>query len=185
MSRQSANLSKSLRGLLTTLPSASLPAQGKTPTRTQEESKQLTITGNSNALKMRAWGKCHPQDCDWGEVNAYAYAPGVSSNIDQNAQAVSALFSTGFSQTLVIVRPTSRSPIRADIYTRFTDNVKNLDGRWTIVDGNHLMFNFGPNGSAAGVENHQTLPDKQFMLRRSPRPELPVPEEVIRIRNTT
>jgi len=153
----------------------------------------LVISGNGNALRMHAWGKCHPQDCDWGEVDAYAYAPNVSSPIDPTAQAVSAVYTTGFSQTLVIVTPAGKNTLRVQVYTRFTDNsnrsnytatyafkrqihlapmrpvpgpmpmpipgpglqedcisfnpatttVRNLDGRWTIVDGNHLMFNFG------------------------------------------
>ncbi|MCF8217088.1 MAG: hypothetical protein K9I59_09675 [Chlorobium sp.] len=152
---------------------------------------KLTISGNANSLKMRAWGKCHPQDCDWGEVSAIAYASSASSNLEQNANAVSAIFTTSFSQTLVIVRPNGSNRLRADIYTRFTDGsgrsnymashtfnrqlivgpigpigpiaplpaiqedcisfnpatatVRNIDGRWTIVDGNHLMFNFGSN----------------------------------------
>ncbi|NTV92689.1 MAG: hypothetical protein HGA72_05300 [Chlorobiaceae bacterium] len=165
---------------------------------------KLTIAGNGNALKMRAWGKCQPQDCDWGEVNAYPFAPDVSSGIEQNAQAVTATFNTGFSQTQVIARPLSRSTLRVDTYTRFTDNsgrsnytssytfnrqlvlgpirpigpiepirptplpqplpafeedciafnsasttLRNIDGRWTIADGGHLLFNFGPNRSEA------------------------------------
>jgi hypothetical protein len=159
----------------------------------------LIITGNGNDLRMHAWGKCHPQDCDWGEVDAYAYAPNVSAPIDPTAQVVSAVFNTGFSQTLLIITPAGNNIIRAQMYTRFTDNshrsnytatytfrkqlhlmpmrpvpgsdvtpmpmpmpmpgpalqedcvpfnpatttVRNLDGRWTIVDGNHLLFNFG------------------------------------------
>ncbi|HHE07779.1 MAG TPA: hypothetical protein ENL01_02555 [Chlorobaculum parvum] len=151
----------------------------------------LDITGNANALKMHAWGKCHPNDCDWGEVKAYAYAPSVSSPMEQNARAVSAVYNTGFSQTLVIVKALGNNKIRAEVFTRFTDNsnrsnytaiytfrrqlqvapltpmpipfkpmipvvkedcisfnpatttLRNIDGRWTIVDGNHLMFNFG------------------------------------------
>ncbi|NTW52550.1 MAG: hypothetical protein HGB22_08180 [Chlorobiaceae bacterium] len=153
----------------------------------------LVISGNGNALQLHAWGKCHPQDCDWGEVPAYAYAPGVSAPIEPAARAVSALFTTGFSQTLVIVQPEGNNAIRATTYTRFTDGsrrsnytssytfnrqlrfvpirpqpgsmpipplapalredclsfnpstatVKNINGRWTIVDGNHLLFNFG------------------------------------------
>jgi hypothetical protein len=151
----------------------------------------LVIDGNANNLKMRAWGKCHPQDCDWGEVNAYAYAPNVSAPIDPTAQAVSAVFTTGFSQTLVIVKPAGPNMIRAEMYTRFTDNsnrsnytaaytfkrqlrlmpmrplpgpmpmpgpmlredclsfnpasttVRNINGNWTIADGNHLLFSFG------------------------------------------
>lgn len=149
----------------------------------------LLITGTGDALKMRAWGKCHPQDCDWGEVDAHAYAPDVSSPMEPNARAVSALFTTGFSQTQIIVVPAGNNTIRAEVYTRFTDGsnrsnytathtfrrqlelapikpvpglslvptveedclsfnpatvtVKNVGGRWTIVDGNHLMFSFG------------------------------------------
>ncbi|TLU83450.1 MAG: hypothetical protein FDX30_10490 [Chlorobium sp.] len=171
----------------------------------------LAITGNGNSLRMHAWGKCHPQDCDWGEVDANAYAPNVSSPLEPSANAISAVFATGFSQTLVIVRPAGNNTVRAEVFTRFTDgsgrsnytevytfnrqmhlmplhpvqpiqpvqpvqpvqpiqpvrpirpiqpllpqvqedclsfnpataSVRNIDGRWTIVDGNHLMFNFG------------------------------------------
>jgi hypothetical protein len=165
----------------------------------------LIIDGNPNNLRMHAWGKCHPQDCDWGEVDAYAYAPNVSAPIAPTAQAVSAMYATGFSQTLVIVTPAGNNMIRAEVYTRFTDRsnrsdyrvtytfkrqlrampirpvpppaaampmrpmpgpmpvpmpppalredclpfnpatttVKNLNGRWSIIDGNHLLFNFG------------------------------------------
>ncbi|MCE1274248.1 MAG: hypothetical protein LWW75_06980 [Chlorobiales bacterium] len=152
----------------------------------------IVIDGNANALKMHAWGKCHPKDCDWGQVDAYAYAPNVSSPTEPNAQAVTATYTTGFSQTQVVAAPAGNNTIRANVYTRFTDGsnrsnytasytfkrmlvpvplspmaplpmtpqapavqedcvafnpatttVRNIDGRWTIVDGNHLMFNFG------------------------------------------
>ena len=153
----------------------------------------LVIDGNANNLRMHAWGKCHPQDCDWGEVDAHAYAPNVSAPIAPTAQAVSAVFTTGFKQTLVIVKPVGNNMIRAELFTRFTDHanhsdymevytfkrqlrlmpmrplpgpmpmpmpgpmlredcvsfnpatttVRNIDGRWTIVDGNNLLFNFG------------------------------------------
>lgn len=151
----------------------------------------LVITGNANDLRMHAWGKCHPQDCDWGEVNAYPYAPNVSSPIEPRAQAVSAVYTTGFSQTLVVVKPAGNNMIRAEVFTRFTDNsnrsnytdvytfrrqfrpmpmrpmpgpipmptpavqedcvsfnpatttVRNIDGRWKIVDGSHWLFDFG------------------------------------------
>ena len=148
-----------------------------------------TLVINGNALKIHAWGKCHPQDCDWGEVDAFAYAPNISSPIEPSAQAVSAVFNSGFSQTLVLIQPDRNGTIRASVYTRFTDgsnrsnytstytfnrqfrplpgrpmpiplpgpgvredcvsfnptttSLKNIDGRWTIVDGNHLLFNFG------------------------------------------
>lgn len=148
----------------------------------------LFITGNANALKVRAWGKCQPKDCDWGTVSAYAYAPNVSLPVELNAQALSAIYTTGFSQTLLIVTATGNDIIQAKVFTRFTDNsnrnnytatytlkrepeqapkpgtgpvttpalkedclnfnpattnVRNIDGRWKVVDGNHWLFDFG------------------------------------------
>jgi hypothetical protein len=29
---------------------------------------RLEITGKGNKLKIQAWGKCQPTDCDWGAV---------------------------------------------------------------------------------------------------------------------
>ncbi|NTV99026.1 MAG: hypothetical protein HGA70_07675 [Chlorobiaceae bacterium] len=163
----------------------------------------LVISGSGNALRLHAWGKCHPQDCDWGEVEAYAYGPNVSTPLDPSAQAVSAVYTTGFSQTLIIVRPSGGNTIRAEVYTRFTDGsnrsnynavytfkrqfqllpfrplpgiltpltpisppgpavaedcvgfnpvtatLQNIGGRWTIVDGSHMMFSFGDNYAEA------------------------------------
>ncbi|RXK88548.1 hypothetical protein EST62_02600 [Chlorobaculum sp. 24CR] len=147
----------------------------------------LVIDGNARNLTMHAWGKCHPNDCDWGEVAAYPYAPDVSAPLEMTAKAASAMFTTSFSQTLVIVRPAGNNTLRAEVFTRFTGysnrnnytavytfkrqlqlapvrpmplpmpivkedcvsfnpataTVTNINGNWTIVDGNHLMFNFG------------------------------------------
>jgi hypothetical protein len=159
---------------------------------------------------MHAWGKCHPQDCDWGEVGATPYAQDINGKIESNAVAVSGLFDSGFSQTLVNVRPGDSNLLRAEVFTRFTDGskrsgytaeytfsrklrrqgpalpqakplpapapaptpapkqapkqaaaqlpsidqecipfnpetaeLKNIDGRWSIVDGDRLLFSFG------------------------------------------
>ena len=154
---------------------------------------KLVIKKQGNALRIHAWGKCHPEDCDWGEVKAFAYAPNVSANLMQSAKAMSATYTTGFSQTLVVVKPLGNNRLKAETFTRFTDGsnrsnytssyifkrmlqltpipippqplpiplpapvlqedcipfnpntttVKNINGRWKIVDGNHWMFDFG------------------------------------------
>lgn len=139
----------------------------------------LAITGNANALKMQAWGKCIPKDCDWGVVDAYAYAPNVSSPPETNAEAVSAVYTTTFSQTLIILTPAANNTLLAKVLTRFTDNsnrsnytatytfkrqpiaedcvsfnpatttVSNIDGRWKVVDGSHWLFDFGDNKAEA------------------------------------
>ena len=82
---------------------------------------KLKITQSGGNVKLQAWGKCHPEDCDWGTVPAFIYAPSVSSNPMQKGRAVSAMFDKGFSQTLVIVKPMGNK-LRAEVYTRFTDN---------------------------------------------------------------
>ena len=177
----------------------------------------LDITGNANALKMHAWGKCHPNDCDWGEVKAYTYAPNVSSSMEQHVRAVSAVYSTSFSQTLVIIKALGNNNILAEVFTRFTDNsnrsnytarytftrqlqiapmpipvkpmrpvvqedcisfnpatttLRNINGRWTIVDGNHLMFNFGNKKAEAikalSIIKHYKMNQSCFVGRPDP-----------------
>ena len=143
----------------------------------------LNIDVRGNLVTIRAWGKCHPQDCDWGRVTAHAYAPNVSSNLQATARALSAIFRTGFSQTLMVIHPHSRlKRLQAEIMTHFTDNSGRTDynavysfekttdpipdedcvsfnpnttslarirGYWKIVDGNHWLFDFGKNKAEA------------------------------------
>jgi len=73
------------------------------------------------ALSVHAWGECQPKDCDWGKVPGYPYAPNVSANLAATANAVSAIFRTGFSETIVVLH-TNGAQLRADVFTRFTDN---------------------------------------------------------------
>jgi hypothetical protein len=180
----------------------------------------LVIDGNARNLTMQAWGKCHPNDCDWGKVEAYPYAPDVSSPLEMTAKAASAIFTTSFSQTLVIVKPAGNNMIRAEVFTRFTGysnrnnytasytfkrqlrpmpmrpmpgvtpmplpalqedcvsfnpattTVRNINGRWTIVDGAHLMFNFGDKKAEAmqalRVIKHYRMNSSCFVGRPDP-----------------
>lgn len=81
----------------------------------------LEISKANNLVKVRAWGKCSPQDCDWGTVDGYTYAPDVSSNIESSAKAVTATFNPGFSQTLLVIHPNGNN-LQVEVLTRFTDN---------------------------------------------------------------
>ena len=80
----------------------------------------LDIQVNGNDVSVQAWGSCQPTDCDWGRVTGYAYAPNVSSNLAATAQAVSAVYQTGFSQTTLIIKPLGNQ-LQAQVLTRFTD----------------------------------------------------------------
>ena len=82
---------------------------------------RLQITTNPS-VRVHAWGKCHPSDCDQGTVDGFAYGPNVSSNLNATARAVSAIFRTNFNESIFIIRPTGVNRLQADVYDRFTDN---------------------------------------------------------------
>ena len=82
---------------------------------------KLEITKQGSALKMHAWGQCQPEDCDWGTVPAFLYAPNVSANMMQTGKVMTANYKTGSSETLVIVKPAGKNRLKAETFTRFTD----------------------------------------------------------------
>ncbi len=71
-----------------------------------------------NRVRVQVFGKCHPNDCDWGTVAGKGYANSASSN---DIRTVTAEFSTGFGKTLVILRPISGG-LSYSALTDFTDN---------------------------------------------------------------
>jgi hypothetical protein len=76
----------------------------------------------AGAVSLHAWGACSPTPCDWGMKPAIAYAPNVTANPVSTARAVSARFVTGFSETLIILKPGNDwRHLAVDTYTHFTD----------------------------------------------------------------
>ena len=168
----------------------------------------LSIDVRGNSVTIQAWGKCHPQDCDWGRVQAYAYAPSASSNLQATAQALSAIFRTSFGQTFMVVHPQRQTNrLRAEVMTHFTDNSGRTDysavyifkkqvtpppvpvedcvsfnpdttslarirGRWKIVDGSHWLFDFGNNRAEAqralNIIKHYGMNQSCFVGRPDP-----------------
>ncbi len=100
--------------------------------------QEIRVTGSN--VTVHAWGKCTPQDCDWGQVGAYAYGPDVSSNLAGSAQAVTAVFQTSFSQTLLVLRTGRRGQLVGETFTRFTDNSgrSNYHNRYTFSQGQRM-----------------------------------------------
>ncbi|MCI0524313.1 MAG: hypothetical protein L0Y75_03535 [Acidobacteria bacterium] len=72
-------------------------------------------------VSVRAWGQCHPTDCDWGSVIATKYAPSVSSDIDDTARALIATYNPGFAVKTMIIKPLRGGRLQAEVFTRFTD----------------------------------------------------------------
>jgi hypothetical protein len=89
----------------------------------------LKITVSGINVKVHAWGQCHPTDCDWGNMQAHAYGPNVSSNLAGTAQAVSVVHKESFAERLMILR-SSGTQLQAATYTRFTDT----SGRTNYAD---------------------------------------------------
>ena len=81
---------------------------------------RLQITTSSITVRVHAWGKCEPTDCDWGAVAGIAYGPDVSSSIITTARAVTAVFTTSFSETILTIHPFGSDRLTVTSYTRFT-----------------------------------------------------------------
>lgn len=81
---------------------------------------QVGVSGTN--VTVHAWGKCHPTDCDWGAVRGYGYAATAGQPLPANARAITAVVRTSFSETILVLHSERGRFLRANIYTRFTDN---------------------------------------------------------------
>ncbi len=79
----------------------------------------IAVTGTS--AQVHGWGKCHPTDCDWGTVTAYPFTSDVSSDMVSTANALLAVFDSGFSETTLVIRMAGEN-LQVDSYDRFKDN---------------------------------------------------------------
>jgi hypothetical protein len=83
---------------------------------------RIELTKSGGKIFVHAWGKCHPEDCDWGVVQAFAYAQSVSESMINNTRVVTAVYDTNFSQTVLVIRLINANRLQVETYTRFTDN---------------------------------------------------------------
>lgn len=83
---------------------------------------KVQISLVDNQLRIRVFGSCQPQDCDWGTVIAQAYAPNVGANVRETAKAVSAEYAVTFARRILVVYPEETDQIRVEIFTTFIDN---------------------------------------------------------------
>ncbi len=81
---------------------------------------RITFDGGGN-LDVRAWGQCHPTDCDWGKVDAVAYSPSPSANPATSATEIIANFNPGFARKTMIITARPGAQLSYAVYTRFTD----------------------------------------------------------------
>lgn len=81
----------------------------------------VRIEVKGTRVGIRAWGKCHLRDCEWGYAEGTAYGSSVSDNLAETAQVVSTIYITGFSQTIFIIRPVEGGQLEVEWMTKFTD----------------------------------------------------------------
>ncbi len=105
----------------------------------------LDIAVMGTNANVHAWGKCHPNDCDWGTVQAQPFASGVSSNILTGADTLIAVFATDFSETTLVIKPAGNQ-LKVDSYDRFKDN----SGRSNYLASYILQKAQAPGGTTPG-----------------------------------
>ena len=72
-------------------------------------------------IRIQTWGKCHPSDCAWGFAAGTAYAPSVQSNLVEQADTISTIYLTSFSQMILTIRPAEEGQIKVELLTKYTD----------------------------------------------------------------
>ncbi len=102
-------------------------------------SLQIDVSGSS--AQVHAWGSCTPTDCDWGAVEAQAFASSVSSDIVSDANTLVAVFNSGFSEKTLVIKP-SGNKLKVDSYDRFLDS----SGRSNYI----ASYTFQKQGSSGG-----------------------------------
>jgi hypothetical protein len=81
-----------------------------------------------------------------GTVDGFAYGPNVTSNLNTSAQAISAIFRSGFDESIFIIRPIGGGRLQADVYDRFTDG----SGRTAFVNAYTFARAGGGGGGGGG-----------------------------------
>lgn len=87
----------------------------------------LQIDVRGRRLRIQAWGKCHPSDCAWGQAIGTAHSPSVQANQLDTVEAVTTLYITSFSQTILVIRPIEGDQLRVESFTKFTDESSRAD----------------------------------------------------------
>lgn len=94
---------------------------------------RLVIRRVGNTVRLRVFGKCHPTDCNWGVVQAFAFGPSVSTNPLTQTRALLGRFAPAYARQTVIVERAGPNRLRAKVLTRFVDNSGRSDYTQTHI----------------------------------------------------
>jgi hypothetical protein len=140
---------------------------------------RITITAAGNAVTVHVWGSCTPTPCDWGQAPAVAYGNSVQATLPQEATVLRAEYTQSFARRQIVIHPAGNqlrvevltqftdNSNRAnfgdtDLFNRAgigsedcvgldprTTHAAQVQGRWKLVDGSHLLLDFGTNETEA------------------------------------
>jgi len=88
---------------------------------------RVRISRNGNNAFAHLWGKCTPNDCDWGRRSATKYAPNSTGSEVNNTTALSTSFNSGGIRRFVLFRLIGSTTLEAEVFTTFAsgDNRNN------------------------------------------------------------
>jgi hypothetical protein len=81
---------------------------------------RVTVTRTGGTLRLNVFGSCTPTDCDWGLVNATAFAATATGDADNDADVVMTTYTQGFARKTVLLRLNGAN-IAYEVFTEFTD----------------------------------------------------------------
>jgi hypothetical protein len=82
---------------------------------------KIQIRIAESTMYVRAWGKCRPTDCDWGEVQAVGFGSNVGSDPGQGVRVVTAEFKNNIRQVALTIHPAPNDRLRVEVATNFID----------------------------------------------------------------
>jgi hypothetical protein len=82
---------------------------------------RVAVTRTGGALRVNVFGSCSPTDCDWGIVNATAFAATAAGNVNNDADVVLATYTQSFARKTVLLRLNGAN-IAYEVFTEFTDS---------------------------------------------------------------
>ncbi len=71
-----------------------------------------------NRVSVRAYGDCHPIECNWGLVEGQSYSAAPHS---RDVESISATFETGFARKQIILRKGPSGELLFEVLTEFSD----------------------------------------------------------------
>jgi hypothetical protein len=91
---------------------------------------RLEFRREGDQLFVHAWGKCHPRDCDWGEVAVQPFVPKVGIPVEEGANAFIAEYDKSAEKTMLMGHISQDGTFDVKAFTIWLDNSGRRD-YWT------------------------------------------------------